>query len=87
MMGKYSDIKWENEKGVSLLPDFPEVFDYYIYKGYAERGIPLNTDTAKEICVELDRLSENGQLSIIPRNESFDLGGGLTVLRDGKIKQ
>lgn len=85
-MGNYSDIKWENDGEACLLPDYPEICDYYVANGYSDRGIPLNASTAKEICKELDRLSEIGQLSSIPQNESFNLGCGVTVLRDGSIK-
>lgn len=69
-MGKYSDIKWQNDGPPSLLP---EVLDYYIANGYREREIPLNADTAKEICIKLDELSELGLIESIPKNDAYSL--------------
>ena len=54
-MGKYSNIKWENqeiENGVVVQQGTPipkEVADYYMKHGYADKGIPLNADTCREI--------------------------------------
>ena len=54
-MGKYSNIKWENqeiENGVVVQQGTPipkEIADYYMKPGYAVKGIPLNADTCREI--------------------------------------
>lgn len=54
-MGKYSDIKWENQEiknGVVVKEGTPipkEIVEYYKKNGYAERGIPLSADTCREI--------------------------------------
>lgn len=54
-MSKYYDIKWENREeknGVVVQEGTPvpqEIADYYTKHGYADRGIPLNADTCREI--------------------------------------
>lgn len=54
-MGKYSNIKWENqetENGAIIQEGTPipsEIWQYYIAHGYDAKGIPLNADTCREI--------------------------------------
>ncbi len=57
---KYSNINWKNretEKGVVIQEGTPiprEIAEYYAEHGYAEKWIPLNADTCREIAKILD---------------------------------
>jgi len=57
---KYADIHWENREtkcGIVIQEGTPipvEIADYYVKNGYAEKQIPLNADTCREIARILD---------------------------------
>ncbi len=61
---KYSNIHWENRgagKGTVLQEGTPipkEIAKYYAEHGYAEKWIPLNADTCREIAKILDLKGE-----------------------------
>ena len=59
-MKKYSDMQFENlaNDHIPAQPIPKEIADYYIRHGYADRMIPLNADTCREIAKILDEGGE-----------------------------